>query len=166
MHTSQGKDAPITKSASGKDDKIDWKAKADEYLDNWKRAVADLENYKKQEEARRAELVTFSKEVVLVKLLPVLDALEKALTHAPDDEKYRNWKQGMDHLQQNLGRIFAELGIAKIKAVGEKFDPALHESAEEVVSEQYPSGTVVEELISGYLLNGKVVRPAMVKVAK
>jgi molecular chaperone GrpE len=144
-------------------------------LDGWKRTAADFENYKKRKEAENKELLEFAKEVVVVKLLPTLDSLEQALHHMPDEsteklngefsKKYQNWQKGIEILLVQLDKTLAEMGVKKIEALGKKFDPNFHEALREAESAE-EEGTVLEELQTGFVLNGKVIRPSQVVISK
>jgi len=146
---------------------------AEERLNSWKRSAADFENYKKRREKEDQELMVFIKGMVLARLLPSLEALSQSLKHIPPDEKYKEWGAGMEKTQQQLVHSLKELGVEMIKTVGEKYDHSIHEAIEMVDSSttdktggQVKSGHIVEEVAVGYKINGKVVRPAKVKVAK
>jgi molecular chaperone GrpE len=140
-------------------------------LDGWKRTAADFENYKRRKEAENKELVEFAKEVTVAKLLPILDSLEQALKHMPETaaegfaDKYQNWQTGVNGIVLQLDKALGELGVKKIEAVGKKFDPNFHEAVREVESEA-PDGMVVDELQTGFELNGKVIRPSQVVISK
>lgn len=142
-----------------------YQKKAEEYLDAWKRCAADFENYKKRRAREDQELLTFARELTILKVLPALEALEQALTHAPKDEQYQKWSEGVIKIVQELEKALWELGVEKIKTVGEKFNHQLHEAVE-MVEREAESGQIVEEVAAGYKINGKVIRPAKVKVAK
>ncbi|TSA44892.1 nucleotide exchange factor GrpE [bacterium] len=143
----------------------EFKKKADDYLNSWKRTAADFENYKKRREKEDRELLQFAQEVTVVKMLPTLESLEQALKLAPRDEEYQKWSEGVLKIVQQLEKVLLEMGVEKIKTVGEKFDPGQHEAVETIKSEKEP-GIIIEEIQTGYLLNGKVIRPAKVRVAK
>lgn len=143
----------------------EYRQKAEDYLNSWKRTAADFENYKKRQEKEARELVRFAQEVTVVRILPTLESLEQALKTAPDDEKFKSWSEGVIRIVQQLEQTLLHMGIEKIKTVGEKFDPAIHEAVEQVVADQ-AAGIIVEEVQSGYKLNEKVIRPAKVRVAK
>lgn len=132
-------------------------------LAGWQRSQADFENYKKREEAKQAEILDFAKEVTIVKLLPILDTLEQGLRHAPAgvDE---NWLKGIEGTLQKLDKTLAEMGVQKIEAVGKQFDPNFHEAVREVPGDS--DGLIVEELQTGFQLNGKVIRPSQVVISK
>lgn len=135
-------------------------------LNGWKRSAADFENYKKRKESENKEILDFAKEVTVVKLLPVLDSLEQAFYHIPEieDEKLKTWKQGIDGLLKQLDSALISLGVKKIEALGKKFDPHFHEAVREVPGEE--DQIVVEELQTGFELNGKVIRPSQVVISK
>ena len=145
-------------------------------MSGWKRAAADFENYKKRKEAENKELVEFAREVTVAKLLPTLDTLEQALKHMPElseelrvasgefEKKYQNWQAGVDGTIKQLDKVLGELGVKKIEAVGKKFDPNFHEAVREVPGEE--DQMVVEELQTGFELNGKVIRPSQVVISK
>ena len=152
-------------------------ADLDQAVSGWKRTAADFENYKRRSEVEKKELLEFAKEVTVVKLLPTIDALEQALRHlpaingeAPEDqqkfvEAYVNWQNGVNGIVRQLDKVLGELGVKKIEAIGKKFDPNFHEALREVESEA-DDGTVVDELQSGFELNGKVIRPSQVVIGK
>jgi len=152
-------------------------ADLDSALSGWKRAAADFENYKRRKEGEQNELVSFAREVTVAKLLPTLDALEQALRHMPEANeqlktqsldffnKYHNWQTGANGIVLQLDKVLGELGVKKIEALGKKFDPHFHEAVREVESEAQDN-LVVEELQTGFELNGKVIRPSQVAISK
>ncbi len=148
-----------------KEELAEYKQKAEDYLASWKRTAADFENYKKRRERENTELLAFAQEITVVKMLPTLESLEQALRQAPSDERFQNWSEGVIKIVQQLEQVLLHMGVEKIKSVGEKFDPELHEAVETVESEK-ESGTILEEVQTGYKLNDKVIRPAKVKVAR
>ena len=143
----------------------EYKTKAEEYLNNWKRAAADFENYRKRRDKENKELVQFAQEITVVKILPTLESLEQALHNAPQDERFQAWADGVLKIVQQLEKTLLEMGVEKIKTVGERFNFELHEAVE-MVDGGAESGIITEEVQSGYKLNNKVIRPAKVKVAK
>ncbi|MBU6447462.1 nucleotide exchange factor GrpE [Patescibacteria group bacterium] len=140
--------------------------KAEENLNGWKRTQADLENYRKRKEAEGKELVEFGKQAGIVQILPILDSIQQAMIHAPQsgDDKYMNWKSGLDGIIKQIDAALAKIGIQRVEAVGKKFDPNLHEAVKEVPGED--DGIVTEQYQTGYLLNGKLLRPAQVAISK
>lgn len=137
----------------------------DEYLDGWKRAKADLINYKKDEMKRFESVVKFSNEALVRDLINVLDSFDLALVALQAEEDSKKEK-GLYLIRQKLEDILKQSGLERIViSVGQPFDPNLQEAVAEVESDK-PSGIIVEEVERGYLLNGKLIRPARVKVAK
>ncbi|OGE88986.1 MAG: nucleotide exchange factor GrpE [Candidatus Doudnabacteria bacterium RIFCSPLOWO2_02_FULL_49_13] len=130
---------------------------------NWKRTAADFENYKKRKEAETREVLEFAKQVTVMKLMPTLQSLEQVLTYAPKDDKYKDWLTGLRATIQQLEKTMEELGVVKIKTVGEPFDPTHHEAVEETPGDV---GKVLKELQPGFMLNGAVIIPAKVAVGK
>ncbi len=150
----------------------------DAVTSNWKRALADFENYRRRKEAESKDLIEFAKEVTVAKLLPTIDSLEQALHHLPIEEnqesrsknqeffdKYSNWQKGIEGIVMQLDKVLAELGVKKIEAVGKKFDPNFHEAVRELESES-DDGIIIDELQTGFELNGKVIRPSQVVISK
>ena len=137
---------------------------AQEYLDGWKRCKADYENLVRETDQRVSAAVKYGTEQLLLELLPSVDHFNYAFKSIPEEERDSGWLTGIEHIQTNFLKVLEEHGVEMIKSVGEKFDPQLHEAAEEV--EGGESGIIAEELTAGFRLNGKVVRVATVKVYK
>ncbi len=131
--------------------------------DKWKRTAADFENFRKRTVAERGEILQHAKEITVLKLLPSLQSLEQVLRFAPDDEKYKDWITGLRATIQQLEKTMEELGVVKIKTMGETFDPTHHEAVEETEGE---AGQIMKELQPGFMLNNQVIIPAKVVVGK
>ena len=137
----------------------------DDYLDGWKRAKADLINYKKDEAKRFEAIVKFSNEALIKELINVLDSFDLALV-ALEVEEDKKTQKGLYLIRQQLEDILRQNGLERIiVSVGQSFDPALQEAVATIELDK-PSGTIIEEVERGYLLNGRLIRPARVKVAK
>ncbi len=139
--------------------------KTEEYLNNWKRAVADLANYKKEEVGRTALLMQYSKENLLENLLPTLDSFYYATKSLPEDIKKSEWAKGFLQIESQVKDFLKKEGVEEIEVLGKKFDAEVMD----IVSEEEgggESGTVLEELQKGYKVAGKVLRAARVKVVK
>ena len=112
----------------------------------------------------------FAQEVTVTNMLPTLDSLEQALRHMPEagteefEKKYQNWRMGVNGIVMQLDKVLEEMGVKKIEAVGKKFDPHFHEAVREVEGDE--DQMVVEELQTGFELNGKVIRPSQVVISK
>ena len=141
----------------------DNQAVIDELMDKWKRTAADFENYKKRKEAETKEVLEFAKEMAMMKLMPSLQSLEQVLKYAPADEKYKDWLVGLKATILQLEKTMEELGVVKIKTVGETFNHEQHEAVEEQEGE---SGKILSEVQPGFMLNNKVIIPAKVVVGK
>ncbi len=137
--------------------------KRDEYLDGWQRARADFSNYKKDEYRRFEEIVKTSNQKIIFDLIKVLDSFDLSLVAL---EKEGKAEKGMYLVKSQLEDVLKNYGLERMKvSVGDKFDPNLHDAVATVESDQ-PEGTVVEEVEKGYLLHGRVIRAARVKVSK
>jgi len=135
----------------------------DEYLEGWKRAKADLINYKKDEAKRVDAVIKFANENIISDMIDVLDAFDLALGTLQDDSKAQ---KGVYLIRTKLEDILKRYGLEKVAvAVGDQFDPSLHDAVASVESDK-PSGTVTEEVECGYMLHGKLIRATRVKVAK
>jgi molecular chaperone GrpE len=141
-------------------------AKAAENLDGWQRARADLANYKKRVERERAEAYQHTAGTILARLFPVLDDFDRAMKDAPDDPALRQWVEGMALIQRKLQGIVENEGVKRIEAEGEMFDPNIHEAITHDESENHSEGQVIEVVRKGYRLGDRVLRPALVRVAK
>ena len=141
-------------------------AKAAEYLDGWQRARADFVNYKKRIEREQAELSQNMAASVLTRILPALDDFDLAMKKAPADGDGAKWAEGIALVQRKLNAILENEGIKPIEAEGQPFDPNVHEAVVHEETEAHPEGHVIEVLRRGYKLGDRVLRPALVKVAK
>ncbi|MCQ2551347.1 MAG: nucleotide exchange factor GrpE [Clostridia bacterium] len=126
------------------------------------RLMADFQNYKRRTEKEKSDIYAFANEKIVGELLNVIDNFERALEHAPEGD---NFSDGMKLIFTQLQEVLEKSGVTEIKALGEDFDPNYHNAMMMEDSEEYESGKVCFVLQKGYLLNNKVVRPAMVKVA-
>ncbi len=143
---------------------IESQKKADEYLNNWKRATADLINYKKEETGRMSLLVNYAKESMLDNILPVLDTIYLAKQHMPEEIKKSEWMMGFSQVEKQIQEFLKKEGIEEIEVLGKPFDPNTMEIVSEV--EGGDAGTIIEELQKGYKIGDKIIRPAKVKVSK
>jgi molecular chaperone GrpE len=135
-------------------------------LAGWQRSQADFENYKRREENKQKEILEFAKEVTIVKMLPTLDTLGQGLKHAPQNVD-EAWLKGINATLAQLDKVLEEMGVKKIDAVGKKFDPQFHEAVREIPAQDgQEDGIVVEDLQTGYEINGKVIRPSQVVISK
>jgi len=137
----------------------------DEYYDKYMRLAADFDNACRRMEKDRADYIKFANEMVIGELFPILDSFDSAMGNIEISEKEKPFVQGLKLIQDKFHKVLEGHGLSVITSLGEKFDPVRHEAVMKVDTDKYPEGVVAEELRKGYMLNGKVLRPAMVKVA-
>lgn len=125
------------------------------------RLMADFQNYKKRVEKEKTDLYSYANEKIVTELLAVLDNFERALAHEDSGDGF---KEGMEMIFKQLMDVLEKSGLAEIPALGEDFDPNFHNAVMTEETEEYESGKVSGVLQKGYTLNGKVIRPSMVKV--
>jgi molecular chaperone GrpE len=141
------------------------KSKLEEtYLNQLKYARADLENILKNVQRRIDEGVTREKENLILQILTIAEEMDIVLDEARKT-KNPTLLEGMEMIQKKLWKVISCEGLCPIEAIGKTFDPNLHEAVQEVETCDYPVGVIVEEIKKGYLINGKVFRPCLVKVA-
>lgn len=138
------------------------KSRAEDNLNNLKRAQADFINYKRRAEAEKAEAVGLGKSLALLSVLPVLDDFSRALAAVPEHAAEEPWLRGMVQIERKFRQILSREGVEAMKTVGERFDPGLHEAVLRCAGEE---GIIVEELQAGYTYKDRVLRPAQVKVS-
>ena len=146
----------------------------DEHLAGWQRAMADFLNYKKEEMTRVGDFLKYANAGLILKILPILDNLELAEQKLPDDLKNDENVKGLLMVKKQIQDFLKSQGIEEIKSVGEKFDPNFHEIIEEVGPSEasakegeFPEpGIILEEIQKGYKINGRLLRPAKVKITK
>ena len=138
--------------------------------DRLARRQADFENYRKRVERERSE--TYNRVVadVAAKLLPVLDNLKRALeaeasVEASESDEFRHFLSGVDLIYKQLNGVLEALGVKPVPAVGEQFDPHVHEAVVTEATDESEPDTVMQEIVAGYRLGDKLIRPALVKVA-
>ena len=142
-------------------------AQAAEYLDGWQRARAEFANYKRRTEAERIELSATAGADVLMRVLPAIDDFDRAANTLPDDLKDHAWINGVMLIYRKL---LNTLDASNVKPIvvqpGDTFDPTIHEAITHEDSDQFSSGQIIAELQRGYKMGERVLRPAMVRVAK
>lgn len=138
-------------------------AAAKENYDRLLRMAAEFENFKKRTKKELDEAGHKGREGVVKELLPVMDNLERALKHAPGDDPLA---QGVRMVEKQMLGALEKFGVTRFAALGQPFDPAMHDAIQQVETADVPPGSVAVEFASGYLANGRLLRPAMVGVAK
>jgi molecular chaperone GrpE len=140
-------------------------AEAEEASNRYLRLAADFDNYKKRARQEQADLVRSANAELIGKLLPVVDNFHRVLESVPETADDA-WVKGVKLTLQQLEELLAAQGVRPIEAVGQPFDPSLHEAIGHEESNEHPEDTVVTEVRRGYRLNDRVVRPALVRVAR
>jgi molecular chaperone GrpE len=130
------------------------------------RHVADMENFKKRLEKERADLKEFANESLIRELLPVVDNLELALDHGRQQESGSALLEGVENVLKGFLQVMTKFGVTPIQAQGEKFDPAFHNAVMQQEDDAAEDQSILQELQKGYLLKNRLLRPAMVVVAR
>jgi molecular chaperone GrpE len=138
---------------------------AAEYLDGWQRARADYSNARKRLERERAEAYGKAAIDYTKKMLPILDDFDRALANVPESVEQHEWYEGIILVSRKMHSILQDLNVERIEAVGQPFDPNIHEALSLTEAEGFESGIVVEELQTGYRIGDRVIRPTLVNVA-
>ena len=143
--------------------------KTQEAEENYARLVrlaADMENLKKRQERERAELLQFANENLVKELLPVVDNLERALEHGRQLEAPEALLEGIERVYQGFLKALEKFGVTPFDSVGQHFDPTFHNAMMQEEAPGVPDCRVIKELQKGYLMNQRLLRPAMVVVAR
>jgi molecular chaperone GrpE len=130
------------------------------------RLHAEFENYKKRMVRERSEFVKFANEALILEFLPVLDSLERALATARSAAEAQAVAEGLEIILRLFQTTLEKVGVKVIEALEREFDPNLHQAAAQVESPDGRDNIVMEEVRKGYLLEGRLLRPSMVKVSK
>jgi len=139
---------------------------AAEYKDQWLRAAADYKNFKRRTDTERAELIRGASAGLVLKLLPVLDDLERAIGSVTPEVESSAWYAGFKLIPQKLQTVLESEGVTPIQAIGQDFDPNFHEAVIYEAAGEDQANKVVAELQKGYMLRERVLRPTMVKVGQ
>lgn len=145
------------------------KIKADErdaFYDKYVRSHAEFENIRKRLEKEKADFVKYANESLVYEFLPIIDNLEIAEKHIKEAKDFKAVQEGVDMIQAQIGKFLKDIGLERIKTEGQKFDPHMHEAIDTVEAADKEDGAIVAELKPGYRFNGKLMRPASVKIVK
>ena len=175
--TAEGEDEAVTERAdetgpeAGEEDAIaadlaKARAEAESYLDDLRRLQADFDNYRKRTLREQTARTASASQALVARLLPVLDNFELAVSSAEQSRDFDRMLKGVEMVLGALREVLEGEGLVKIEAEGKPFDPERHEAVIAVEQEGSEPGMVVDIVRAGYELGGKVLRPAMVKVAK
>ena len=137
-----------------------------EYFEKLLRLHADFENFKKRNVKEKEQFVKFAVEGLIYELISVMDNFERAFESASKMSDYKSLHLGVEMILKEIHKLLKKNGVKKIECMGKVFDPVQQEAIAQVESDKYPENTVVEEVQKGYLLQDRLIRPAVVKVAK
>ena len=137
---------------------------ADDNLRNWQRTAADFSNFKRRTEEERTAMSLMANAILIGRLLGALDDFDRALESVPADV-HEGWLDGIRLVERKLQAVLEAEGVTPITAVGQPFDPNLHEAVVHEDTTEYPDNTVIGEVQRGYLLHERVLRPSLVRVA-
>ena len=142
------------------------KAQAAEYLDGWQRARAEFANYKKRNEQERQELFKLANTTLITRLLPIFDDFERAFQTLPRNLLSLTWIDGVALIYRRLQAILDGEGLTPMDTEGQSFDPLVHEAVTYEESAEHQEGQIIGEVQRGYKLGDRVLRPALVRVAR
>ena len=149
-------------TSSGKEENAELVQLKDKYL----RTLAEYENFRKRSEKEKAQMFELGAKSIIEQLLPVVDNFERALEHIPEEEKENSFAKGVEGIYKQIQKMFSDCDIQAIEAVGQKFNPALHNAVMTEEEGDAEEDTVTADLQKGYTYRGNVVRHSMVKVKK
>jgi molecular chaperone GrpE len=141
-------------------------AEAEEYLDGWQRARAEFANFKKRTQLENEHARERIAGEIITHFLGVKDDIERALAKPPEADDFQDWILGLELIHQKLQALLDAEGVELIEAEGERFDPNLHEAVSFEESDDHEEGLIIDITQRGYKLGERVLRPAMVRVAK
>lgn len=161
-HTDSG---PASESVSQKAEMEHLREEVRSLQDKYLRQAADLENYRRRSEREKAELLKFANENLVKDLLPVLDSFNQAIGSQPEDSPgSAGVREGVQMVRQQFLAALRKHGLEEVVAVGERFDPNVHQAIQRIEDPACEQETVAQEFAKGYVLNGRLVRAAMVSV--
>ncbi len=142
------------------------KPEIEELKDRYFRAMADLDNFRKRAAAERDEIIAFSNTALIAAILPIVDSFERAIDSFRKTGVAEETVKGVALIKKQFEDVLEKAGVTMIDAIGKPFDPNLHEAILKKPSEEHEDQTVLEVAQKGYLLKGKVIRPAMVIISE
>ncbi len=141
-------------------------AQVSEYLDGWQRSRAEFANYKKRVDREQAQIQQVITGNIIKRFLEIIDDLDRALKKRPQTDEGASWAAGIELIYRKFLSVLEAEGVKVMDVEGKTFDPNLHEAISEADVPGYESGQIVEEIHKGYMIGDRVLRPALVRVAK
>ncbi len=140
--------------------------KTSENYDKYLRAIADFENYKKRAAREHQDFMKYANETLIKDILPTLDGMERALGQASESGDFKAFVDGLMMIRDTFISVLGKHGTTKIEALGKDFDPNFHEALMQVDGEKEQHNKVAQEFETGYLLNGRLLRPSKVSISR
>lgn len=162
--TESGEELSVEEQLQVEVEKAQCEAKA--HQEQYLRTLADMENLRKRTQREKEELGKFANENILREILPVIDNLERAVEHAEQAHSSEGLMEGVQMTLTQFNQVLDRFGVKPVESLGEQFDPNLHQAMGQMETEEYPANTVAQQMQKGYQLNDRLLRPAMVMVAK
>jgi molecular chaperone GrpE len=163
--TEQVTEEPEDEVASLLQELEDSRCKQAEYLDGWQRSRAELANARRRFQREQEQAYANARTDVLVRLLPVVDDLERAFDAVPRDQADKDWLEGVKLVLHKFKVVLKQEGVEPIEAVGHEFNPYYHQAVTHEPSETVPEGHVIQEVQKGYRVDDRVLRPSIVRVS-
>jgi len=154
-----------TDDAAQQDPLEELRKEADEHYQRFLRTQADFDNFRRRSRLEKEDFAKYASMKLIEQLLPVVDNFERAISTSKESQDFASLIKGIEMTFRQLDQVLNQEGLAPIEAVGQPFNPELHQAVMQVESDEHEDGTVVEELQKGYMLKEKVLRPSMVKVS-
>lgn len=142
------------------------RSKSEEYLDGWQRSRAEFANYKKRVEREQAQIFQTASGAIIKRYLEIIDDLERALANRPQQEESALWAEGIELIYRKFLSLLENEGVMLMQTQGEQFDPNLHEAISSEENDEFQSGQIIEVIKQGYTQGERVLRPAVVRVAR
>lgn len=161
-HVESVENGDLEELSSGKEENAELLQLKDKYL----RTLAEYENFRKRSEKEKTQMFELGAKSIIEQLLPIVDNFERALEHISEEEKENSFAKGVEGIYKQIQKMFSDCDIQAIEAVGQKFDPALHNAVMTEEEGDAEEDTVTADLLKGYTYRGNVVRHSMVKVKK
>lgn len=161
-----GESTPGEDAQSSVDSTEDLVAERDEFKQQLMRTTADFENFRRRTRARVEDARVRGRDGAVLELLPVIDNLERAVAAAKTADNVASAVEGIQMVLTLFQDISERMGLSRVRSVGEPFDPAMHQAIQQLETNEYPPGTIVSEMTPGYMFSERLLRPALVLVAK
>ncbi|HZG84153.1 nucleotide exchange factor GrpE [Paenibacillus sp.] len=160
-------DAELAEEAATNAEMEALKKTAEEHYQRYLRTQADFDNFRRRARAEKEEFAKYASQKLIEGLLPIVDNFDRAVAASREQRDFEALAKGVEMIQRQLGQLLESEGLKPIEAIGQPFNPELHQAIMQVPAEEgTESGIVVEELQKGYMLKEKVIRPSMVKVTE